>query len=158
MTNKFTKRKFYIKDNVLYSKTEDPSDTNVIYVKYDITSGKFDMLDTLNAVTDGNTKLLSDLMTGNDSIIVVEVYDIRLVRRIHKEILRIPTIDFYNGIECRIRDKVIHFKESGEIFITYNGRIDNLISKLIFLCSLGPSLFINSLIVKFHGGIKMHDR
>lgn len=157
MTNKFTKRKFYIKDNVLYSKTEDPSDTNVIYVKYDITSGKFDMLDTLNAVTDGNTKLLSDLMTGSDSIIVVEVYDIRLVRRIHKEILRIPTIDFYNGIECRIRDKVICFKELGEIFISYSGCIDNLISKLIYLCNLGPSLFINSLIIKFHENIKIHD-
>lgn len=157
MTNKFIKNKFYIKDNVLYSSIEDSSDT-IKYIRYNITNGKFDMLDTLNAVTDGNTYLLTNLMTGNDSIIVVKMYDFRLAKKIYEEVLRLPTIEFYNGVECKIRDGVIHFKESGEIFITYNGRIDNLISKLIFLCSLGPSLFINSLIVKFHGDIKMHDR
>lgn len=116
------------------------------------------MLDTLNAVTDGNTYLLTNLMTGDDSIIVVKMYDPMLARRIYEEILRFPTIEFYNGVECKIRDGVIHFKESGEIFIAYNGRINNLISKLISLCSLGPSLFINSLIIKFHENIKMHDR
>lgn len=157
MTNKFIKEEFYIKDNVLHSKIVDPFDTIIRYVKYNITSGKFDMLDTLNAVTDGNTRLLSDLMTGSDSIIVVKVYDIRLARRIYKEIFRIPTIEFYNGIECRIRDKVICFKELGEIFISYSGCIDSLISKLIHLCNLGPSLFINSLIIKFHENIKIHD-
>ena len=149
--------KFYIKDNVLYSSIEDSSDT-IKYIRYNITNGKFDILDTLNAVTDGNTYLLTSLMTGNDSIIVVKMYDFRLAKKIYEEVLRLPTIEFYNEVECKIRDGVIHFKESGEIFITYNGRIDNLISKLIFLCSLGPSLFINSLIVRFHGDIKMHDR